>query len=542
MEQIPQPRAKSNPSSKNKYGLGFGMAQRELKCNVLLRGFVSLPLFLFRAFIFNRRMRKLAGFLCLIAASCFLSAQAPTDKLLQEAQQAPTLEKNLRALTDEIGGRVPGTPAMDRAVQWGMDAFKAAGGENVHTEPAPLAATWTEGNTQVDVVSPAKFHVRAVSLTWTAASASPPEGLPVVDIGAGSADDFKKAGSLKGSIALVHSNVMKTLDDLFEEYFKQLDLIAAAKKAGATAVAFISTREHDLLYRHIGSFDDRTSSYPQMLLAREDGERIGRLLAGGAKVRMKYSIPNHVGGAITAHNVIAEIRGREKPNEFVVIGAHLDSWELGTGALDNGCNAALVIEALRAIKASGLQPRRTIRFALFTGEEQTSIGSWWYTRNHQKELDNTVAMLTWDEGTGKTTGFSLGGRKDISAAVSRLLEPIKDMGANTLTPDAFVGSDHIDFLLEGVPTLIANQEEANYLINYHAESDTYDKVDIPQLRKHVAIAAYLTYAIADAAERLGPRQSRAEIEALIQETHLDTQMKAFAMWDDWAAGKRGRFK
>jgi len=487
-------------------------------------------------------MRKIAAIVLLLAVSSYLSAQNSNDRLLQEAQSAPTLEKNLRVLTDEIGGRVPGTPAMDRAVQWGVDAFEAAGGEHVHTEPAQLAASWREGNTQVEVISPVAFHVRAVSLTWTAASASPAEGLPVVDAGMGSADDFKKAGSLKDSIALVHSNTMKTLDDLFDEYLKQLDLIAAAKKAGATAVAFISTREHDLLYRHIGSFDDHISNYPQMLLAREDGERIGRLLSGGAKVRMKYSIPNHVGGPITAHNVVAEIRGREKPNEFVVIGAHLDSWDLGTGALDNGCNAALVIEVLRAIKASGLQPRRTIRFALFTGEEQTSIGSWWYTRTHQKELDNTVAMLTWDEGTGKTTGFSLGGRKDISAAVARLLEPIKDMGANTLTPDAFVGSDHIDFLLEGVPTLIANQDEANYLINYHAESDTYDKVDIPQLRKHVAIAAYLTFAIADAQERIGSRQTRAEIDALMQETHLDTQMKGFGMWDAWAAGKRGRAK
>jgi hypothetical protein len=487
-------------------------------------------------------MAKLRVLAVLLAASCYATAQTSTDKLLQEAQQAPTLEKNLHVLTDEIGGRVPGTPAMDRAVQWGVDAFKAAGGENVHTEPARLAASWTEGNTQVDVVSPVRFHVRAVSLTWTAPSASPLQGVPVVDVGSGSAADFQKAGSVGGAIALVHSKTMKTWDDLFEEYLKQLDLLARAKKAGAAAVAFISTREQDLLYRHIGSFNDHINSFPQFLVAREDGERIARLLAAGKKVRMKYSIPNHVGGPITAHNVVAEIRGREKPNEFVVIGAHLDSWELGTGALDNGCNAALVIEVLRAIKAATLQPRRTIRFVLFTGEEEINIGSLAYTQAHQNELDNTVAMLTWDEGTGKTTGFSLGGRKDIAESVAHLLEPIKEFGANTLTPDAFVGTDNMDFLLEGVPTLVANQEEANYLINYHAESDTYDKVDFPQLRKHIAIAAHLTYAIADAPARLGPRQPRGQIESLIQETHLDDQMKGFGLWDDWAGGKRGRRK
>jgi len=117
---------------------------------------------------------------------------------------------------------------------------------------------------------------------------------------------------------------------------------------------------------------------------------------------------------------------------------------------------------------------------------------------------------------------------------------MKQFGATTLTTDAFVGTDNMDFLLEGVPNLVANQEEANYLINYHASSDTYDKVDFPQLRKHVAEAAYLTYAIADSPERLGPRQNRAQIESLIQETHLDDQLKAFDLWSAWQSGKRGR--
>src|SRR5689334_9230056 len=483
---------------------------------------------------------KILSALTVLLLSSYVLAQTPAEKLVAEGQLSPTLEKNLRVLTDEIGGRVPGTAAMDRAEQWGIAAFKAAGGENVHLEPAPMAASWTEGNTQVDVVSPVRFHVRAVSLTWTAPATSPVDGLPVVDVGFGKPEDFQKAANLRGAVALVHSKTMKTWDDLFEEYLTQGTKLSAARRAGAAAVAFISTRDQDLLYRHIGSFNDHIKNYPQMLLAREDGERIARLLQAGEKVRLKYSIPDHVGGPITPHNVVAEIRGREKPDEFVVIGAHLDSWELGTGALDNGCNAALVIETLRAIKAAGLQPRRTIRFVLFTGEEEINVGSLAYTTAHKAELDNTVAMLTWDEGTGKTTGFSLGGRKDLVDPVTRLLGPIQQLGANTLTTDAFVGTDNMDFLLEGVPNLVANQDEANYLINYHASSDTYDKVDLPQLRKHIAIAAYLTYAIADNPERLGPRQDRRQIEGLIQETHLDDQLKAFDLWSAWAEGKRGR--
>ncbi len=452
------------------------------------------------------------------------------------------MEKNLRVLTDEIGGRVPGTPAMERAVQWGVEAFKAAGADSVHTEEVRMAASWQEGNTQVDIVSPAEFHVKAVSLTWTAPSASPAAGLRVVDIGFGQADDFRKAGDIQGAVLLVHSNVMKVWDDLFAEYFRQVPLLEAAKKGGASAVAFISTREHDLLYRHIGSFDDHINPFPQLLLAREDGERIARLIAEGRPVKMRTSVPNRVGGPIVSHNVVAEIRGREKPNEYVLLGAHLDSWALGTGALDNGCNAALVIEALRAIKASGVRPLRTIRFALFTGEEEGTLGSLAYVRHHRAELDNVVAMLTWDSGTGRTTGFSLGGRKDLLDPVGQLAGPLASLDAAKLTTDASVGTDNLDFLLEGVPTLVANQEEANYLINYHASSDTYDKVDLPQLRKHIGMAAYMTFAIADRAEKLGPRQSRAEIESLIQETHLDDQLKGFDTWADWANGKRGRAK
>src|SRR5580765_2213685 len=128
---------------------------------------------------------KILTVLSLLLLSSYLLAQTPADKLVAEGQKSPTLEKNLRALTDEIGGRVPGTPAMQRAEQWGVDAFKAAGGENVHTEPAQLAASWSEGNTQVEVVSPVRFHVRAVSLTWTAPANSSTEGVPIVDVGAG---------------------------------------------------------------------------------------------------------------------------------------------------------------------------------------------------------------------------------------------------------------------------------------------------------------------------------------------------------------------
>jgi carboxypeptidase Q len=275
-------------------------------------------------------------------------------------------------------------------------------------------------------------------------------------------------------------------------------------------------------------------------LAREDAGRMARLLESGQKLYADLSIPNHVGGPITATNVVAEIRGGEKPDEFVVLGAHLDSWELGTGALDNGCNAALVIDALRAIKASGLQPRRSIRFILFSGEEEGLLGSHAYVRAHRNELDKAAGMVVFDSGSGATTGFSLGGRKDLVNVVTALVAPLQQFGVTTLTTDMSWGTDHFDFMLEGVPTFMANQQEANYLINYHAMSDTFDKVDMQQLKKHVAEAAYLSFSLANSAERVGPRFTRAQIEQAMHETHADDLMKTFGMWDQWEKGTLGR--
>src|SRR6202041_3348068 len=156
---------------------------------------------------------------------------------------------------------------------------------------------------------------------------------------------------------------------------------------------------------------------PQAVVAREDAGRMERFLASRQNIRVHFEMPNRVSGPLESENVVAEIRGREKPAEFVLLGAHLDSWDLGTGALDNGCNAAMVIDAARTIHASGTIPRRSIRFVLFTGEEQGLLGSAAYAHAHRAELDNMVAAVIFDSGIGKVTGYSLQGRKDVMPAM-----------------------------------------------------------------------------------------------------------------------------
>ena len=346
---------------------------------------------------------------------------------------------------------------------------------------------------------------RAVSQTWAPALKS--SHARVIDVGEGTLKDFAAAGDISGAILLVHTDVLKTWDDLFAEYLKAPPIIDQAVKGRALAIAFMATRWHDILYRHTNSSDGHIDKLPMLVVSREDGERVARLIASGKKIQAEISIPNRIGGPITTSNVIAELRGSEKADEFVILGAHLDSWELGTGALDNGCNAALVIDALRAIKATGLKPRRSIRFVLFSGEEEGLLGSWAYARAHRADLDKMAGAVIFDAGTGRVTGFSLGARADEESAVKQLVAPLAQWNATELTMDAPWGTDNVDFLLEGIPTLVANQETANYLENYHAVSDTYDKVDFPQLKKHVAMAAEVTFAIADAPERIAPRQN-----------------------------------
>ena len=471
------------------------------------------------------------------ASSCAQAAAKITPIVMGESP----LEENLRRLTDGIGGRVTGSPEMAKAVEWGVAGFRAVG-VDVHTEKYTLPVTWSEGETRLEVIGAERFPVSLVSLGLS--PATPAGGLEgvLVNIGSGAEADFARAGSsVKNAILIVHTEVSYTWVDLFNEYKNPPAIIERAVKAGAAAILWTGERERKLLYRHTNSTDGKLERLPQAVVAREDGLRLERTaLASPGRVRVRLTMPNKIGGPVEQQNVVGEIRGYEKPDEIVVLGAHLDSWELGTGALDNGCNAALVIEAARAIKASGLLPRRTIRFILFSGEEEGLFGSWQYVKEHRAEMDKYRAVVIFDSGIGRVTGYSLGGRHDIEPAVREILKPFAGWDVDNHTYDADWGTDHFDFLLEGVPNLVANQEVANYLANYHAASDTFEKVDIRELKLNTVLAAVTAWGIADRAEPIGPRYSRAQIETMMKETGLDQEMKTLGMWTDWESGARGR--
>ncbi len=475
-----------------------------------------------------------------IAATPAQNGRPAIEQILRETDESPALEKNLRVLCDEIGGRLPGTPSMSRAVSWASEAFRQAGLTQVRTETFGIPNSWAEGNSRAEVLEPVQFRAHVAAVGWSPATPSRGIDAEVIDAGAGEDGITEKLGPAgRGKIWLIRSQQIASLQDLAMAQRRATVALREAEEAGAAAVLLLSTRPRGLLYRHINIVDGRLDKLPAAVVAREEGERLLRLIESGHKVRMRLELPNKTGGSFQAENVVAEIRGGERPDEVIILGAHLDSWDLGTGCLDNACNAALVIEAARAIHAVR-PPRRTVRFILFSGEEQGLLGSRAYVEKHRDEMDNVVAVIVHDIGTGRISGYSLGGRKDVEQRLSEVLAPLESRGVRTHTQEAFFGSDHFDFLLQGIPTLVANQDTTDYIANYHAESDTFDKVDLTQLRQQAGIAAVAAYSIADRERRLARRQTRAEIEELLRDTNLDDQMKFLDLWEDWQSGRRGR--
>jgi carboxypeptidase Q len=445
---------------------------------------------------------------------------------------------DLQELCDRIGGRPTGSPACERAIEWGVAKMKAAGADSVVTESFSVPRAWTAGATEAECVAPETFPIRLSAAPYSL----PTDGAitaPLVDAGEGSPEEFAKLGAkAKGAIALISSKEMKTLDDLFADYMKSPAMLDAARKAQVAALLIQSSRPRGLLYRHPLAMANETPAPPAAIVSREHAARLARLAAEG-DVRVRLRLDSKVGGAFDSRNVIADIRGRERPEEVVLLGAHLDSWDLGTGADDNGANTALVIDALRAIKELGLKPRRTIRFALFTGEEQGMWGSVGYVARHAKEMDKHAAAVVFDIGTGRTTGFFLNGREDLRPPLEKALAGLRGFALNENPPDAIDGTDNLDFLLAGVPNLVANQDATPYLPNYHAESDTFDKINARELKANTAIAAALVWALAESPERFGRRLSHEEVRKLVTDTKLDVQMKAFGQWEDFQAGRRG---
>lgn len=463
---------------------------------------------------------------------------------------APTpIVKDLQYLTNVIGGRPTGSVALNNAMQWSLQRFKDAGYSQAYLDEYTAVRNWLP-NVEIGEISYAKIgkdstlsRIRVAAMPFS--PSTPADGLQG-QIYAMTTTDVNEIKThkkeIKGHWLLVKTTPMHTMDDLLKEYLDTPPVFKAAKQAGAIGILWLSNRSGRLLYRHDATMNSDLAPFPAALIEREGGERIAQLIQAGETVSFKAILTNIVQEKPKNYNVVAEIKGSEKPNEVIVLGAHLDSWDLGQGALDNGCNATMVMDVARQImilKQKGFQPKRTIRFILYSGEEIGMYGSSFDAKKSSaNQTEITKAVIIYDIGSGRTTGFSLGGRKEMVALVNHALQPIEILGPFTQTTDAFIGTDNFDYLLQGIPTIVANQDATPYLPDYHAESDTFNKVDERELKFNSVIASVLTWNLANTEDAIPGHQSFTEVTQLLEATGVKKQMEIFDLWEDFITQKR----
>ena len=470
-----------------------------------------------------------------------LSAQnSEIDKLVKGLLGNTPIEEDLKELCDVIGGRPTGSIANILSIDWGLEKFQKAG-VSVSKEAFTMPGLWLENESSAKISGVAEFDPRVVALTFSKGTHRTGLRGNLVDGGHGTMDDFSRLGdNAKGNFVLVETDELLDIDGLFKEYADAVLIEDLAYKAGVKGLVYMSSRPMRLLYRHNASRSFE-NSLPMVVMAREDAKRCLRILRNDESLSLLVKINVREGGPYKSYNVVGEIKGSERPDEVVIIGAHLDSWGLGTGANDNGCNVAMMIDIARQMIKLDLKPKRTIRFALWNGEELGLYGSMAYTEKYESQLDNHVMAMSVDIGSGPITGFFTGGRPDVLDATNKIMDSLTDLGMFTNIDIPLVGTDNFDFMMHGVGNLIANHEPANYAPNYHAESDTYDKVNLQALKHNSAIVAAVTLGYANDFNIDLPRQSRQDIEKLVESTDLEQQMKSMmGIWYQWVDGKRGR--
>lgn len=414
-----------------------------------------------------------------------------------------------------MGPRVTGSGSYQRAAEWSADRFRAMGVPRVAFEPFTIERGWERVSARARMVAPQDRLLHVESLGW--APSTPDGGLDaeVVALDTFSIDAIAGLRSLQGRIALLPEGDPPGDSDTVARTARAVGV--ALRAAGALAIlAPDSDADNQLIARGFG-VGTSIGVLPAGQIGRGDAQDIRGLLARGP-VRISLALVNRITpGAAGVTNVIADIAGRDLPDQWVIVGAHLDSWDFGAGAQDNATGVAMVLEAARAIAAMRQPPRRSIRFALWGGEEQGQLGSTAYVRAHALDLDRVVAALNTDAGTGRVIGWTAPGRADVVRAVQPLtLDFLDELGAATFDQSVRYAfqSDGAPFILAGIPTLDLNADDTQYEDIHHKSADTLDRVNRRNLAVGAAAVAATAYAIADAAARIAPRLDARSVERL----------------------------
>jgi len=433
------------------------------------------------------------------AAETVDTSQAIVDAALQTNDTWEVLSY----LTDVIGPRLSGSPGAEAAVEWTTETMRSWG-LDVRQQPV-MVPVWVRGEETATLVSHGnrKVHVTALGRSI----ATPPEGIEAEVIEAGSLDDLKALGEkVKGKIVLVNEEmdpVLVSQNRSFEAYSLAVRQrgggASIAASQGALACVVRSVTTHSLRTPHTGSlrYDKDMPQVPGGAVSTEDADLIHRLLARGETVRMRLVLTPQILPDKMSANVIAEIPGWEKPEEIVVVGGHLDSWDLGTGAIDNGAGAAITMETMRLIHDMRLRPRRTIRAILFMNEENGLKGGREYEKWAHHDLWRHVAAIEHDAGVGRPLGFNTTLTIEEIENLRPWLGALRRLDADLLTPSEHTGADTSPLTNGCVPGFGAAPDGRKYFDYHHTAADTLDKVDPEMLRRNAAAFAALTWVLAD---------------------------------------------
>src|SRR5260370_319926 len=472
--------------------------------------------------------RRLAIFVCVavlvLAGVRVGSAKPPADdtaaadaQILSEIHDHSQAMENLEYLSDEIGPRLTGSPQLKQANDWTAAKFREYGLTNVHLEPWTIAHSWARGTAHARIVSPTGHALTIASAGWSPGTNGVVRG-PVVYFDAKTKEDFDKfRGKLKGAIVIYQEpeslsppkpgspnaeliRPMQTPPPVKGQppapspFAAFLEVARARneffKKEGVAVVLRDSNKPHGLLnMTGIGGEQFEIGVIPTAFSTGE-GYRMLFRMQKHAKVEVEIEMTNSFGDKPTdVYNTVAEIRGSEKPDEVVILGAHLDSWDLGTGSTDNGTGSMAVLEAARTLAKLNLKPKRTIRFVLFTGEEEGLVGSAKYVEAHQNELEKISAVLVHDTGTGRVLTLGLHDNYQDREIVDRELAPLKELKLLEPTMRRAFGTDHASFNEVGVPGIFVVQDGAEYNLTHHSQSDTIDQAWKDDLNQRAQVLA-----------------------------------------------------
>ncbi|GAC1620216.1 MAG: M28 family metallopeptidase [Candidatus Acidiferrum sp.] len=440
----------------------------------------------------------------------------------------------LTELSDEIGSRVTGSSAERKAEEWGVAKMKAMGLENVHTEKYQIWRGWTRGTAEGELILPLRRRLTVDAMGWTGSTATGGVEGDVVTANINDLDaEMKDAARLAGKIVLVvaEGSPKKSGALIFAQFG---DFLKQAAKSGAIAVigGQGGSKSAGMHLTHTGILGFAADfAVPVVSMTAEDQGQLERYLQAGEKLRIRMNVQNiFTNGPVETANVVGEIRGREHPEEIFVVGAHLDSWDLSEGTTDNGTGSCSVLGAAEAIALSGERPRRTIRFVLFTGEEQGLLGSYSYIEHHQSEMANHLGDLVLDKGQGPVKEFQLGGRDDVVRAFEPFAKWIGNVREIKVNDAVEFGTDTGPFTMMGLPGINMNQDSPEYKYTHHSAADALEAVTPAVLTQNATLMALTAYWIADRPERFAAPWPAEKTAKMLREKGEYDFLKATNLW------------